>query len=73
MKQISKSRIIFAKQVRKQRKEKSIRLEDLQEATQLSYSYLCMVENGKANISIDNAHEIAECLGVPLATLFIDH
>jgi transcriptional regulator with XRE-family HTH domain len=72
MKRASKSREIFSRQVKKQRKLKSIRLEDIQEATKLSYSYLSMVENGRANISIDNAHAIAECLGVPLATLFIE-
>lgn len=72
MKYSSKSRKIFAAQVKKHRQEKSWRLEDLHQASGLSYNYLSTVENGRANISMDNADAIAKALGVPLAVLLID-
>ena len=72
MKSTSKSRKIFAAQVKKQRQAKGWRLEDLHQATGLSYNYLSTVENGRANISMDNADTIAKALGVPLAVLLID-
>lgn len=72
MKSSSKSRKIFAVQVKKQRLAKGWRLEDLHQASGLSYNYLSTVENGRANISMDNADAIAKALGVPLAVLLID-
>ena len=72
MKQTTKSRQIFAELVKKYRQEKSLRLEDLAKATDLSISYLSAVENGRANISVDNADAIAKALGVPLAVLLIE-
>lgn len=73
MKQSTKSRQIFAIQVKKYRQERGLRLEDLANATELSISYLSAVENGRANISVDNADSIARALGVPLAVLLIEH
>ena len=49
------------------------RLEDLKNKTGLSYNYLSTVENARANISIDNAHVIADAFEVPLFALLIDH
>ena len=72
MKSSSKSRKIFAVQVKKHRLAKGWRLEDLHQASGLSYNYLSTVENGLANISMDNADAIAKALGVPLAVLLID-
>lgn len=72
MQRLSKSREIFASQVRHYRKIKSWRLEDLHNASGLSYTYLSAVENGRANISLDNADSIAKSFGVPLAILLID-
>lgn len=72
MKSSSKSRKIFAVQVKKHRLAKGWRLKDLHQASGLSYNYLSTVENGRANISMDNADAIAKALGVPLAVLLID-
>lgn len=72
MKSSSKSRKIFAVQVKKHRLAKGWRLEDLHQASGLSYNYLSTVENGRANISMDNADAIAKALSVPLAVLLID-
>ena len=72
MKQSTKSRQIFAELVKRYRQEKGLRLEDLAKATDLSISYLSAVENGRANISVDNADAIAKALGVPLAVLLIE-
>lgn len=72
MKYSSESRKIFAAQVKKLRQAKGWRLEDLHQASGLSYNYLSTVENGRANISMDNADAIAKALGVPLAVLLID-
>lgn len=73
MKSITKSRSIFAAQVRKHRQAKGWRLEDLAHATGLSISYLSAMENSRANISLDNADSIANALGVALAVLLIDY
>jgi len=70
---LSKSREIFAVQVKKHRLKNGWRLEDLHKASGLSYNYLSTVENGRGNISMDNADAIAKALGVPLAVLLIDH
>ena len=69
----AESRSIFAKQMRSFRKKQSMTLKDLSAASGLSYHYLSAVENERANISLDNADKIASSLGVPLATLFIEH
>lgn len=73
MKQSTKSRQIFAEQVKKYRQKSGLRLEDLARETGLSISYLSAVENGRANISVDNADAIAKALGVPLAVLLIEY
>ena len=73
MKSLTRSRKTFSVQVRKHRRGKGWRLEDLAQATGLSVSYLSAMENGRANISLDNADAIAMALGVPLAVLLIDH
>ena len=70
---ISASRELFARQVKKQRKNKGWRLEDLHEATGLSYNYLSTVENARANISMDNADKIAKAFDVPLLVLLVDY
>ena len=68
----SKSRKVFASQVKHHRQVKNWRLEDLHNASGLSYNYLSAVENGRVNISLDNAEAIAKALGVPLAFLLIE-
>mgnify|MGYP001073550338 CR=1 FL=1 len=72
MQPLSESRKIFASQVKHYRQLKSWRLEDLHLASGLSYTYLSAVENGRSNISLDNADAIAKALGVPLAVLLIE-
>lgn len=70
---ITTSRELFAKQVKKHRKKKGWRLEDLREATGLSYNYLSTVENARANIAMDNADKIAKAFEVPLFMLLVDY
>ena len=72
MKPPTTSRKIFAAQMKKHRQLKGLRLEDLHKASGLSYNYLSAVENGRTNISLDNADAIAKALGVPLAVLLIN-
>lgn len=72
MKDLSKSRKIFAGNVKKHRRDRGWRLEDLAVSSDLSISYLSAMENGKTNISLDNADAIARALGVPLAVLLIE-
>lgn len=47
-------------------------LQELAQKTGLSLPYLSRVENDKANISVVNLRLIANALGVPLATFFMD-
>ncbi len=66
-----KSRAIFAAQMKKYRVLKKMTLELLRDKTGLSYNYLSAVENGRNNISMDNAERIAKALEVSLAVLLI--
>lgn len=66
------ARITFAKNMRRFRQDRHIRLKEISYTTGLSYNYLSAVENMKYNISIDNAEKVARSLGLPLVTLLID-
>lgn len=44
-------------------------LEDLAEVSGMNWSYIAQVEAGTRNVSIDNAHRLAEGVGVPLYVL----
>ncbi len=68
----SKSRKMFIKNLRKYRLMRDMTLEQLSSECDLSYTYLSTVENGRNNISMDNADKIAKALGISLAVLLID-
>lgn len=64
-----KSSAKFGEKVKETREKKGIKLETISQKTGLSYTYLSRLENGKANISIDNADLIAKALKVKLSRL----
>ncbi len=65
----SKSRIIFAKNLRKLRLEKKISQEDLADSANLHRTYIGSVERGERNISIDNMERLATALDCTIADL----
>lgn len=54
----------FPNRVREIRKEKSLTIEELAEATGLSVSYVGRLENGERNLSVKNMNLFADALGV---------
>ncbi|WP_300459163.1 cupin domain-containing protein [Desulfobacula sp.] len=58
--------------IRKIRNNKRISLEEMRNGTGLSISFLSQLENGKANISLDNIKKIADFLDVQMARFFED-
>ncbi len=65
----SKSRIIFAKNLRKFRLEKKLSQEDLADSANLHRTYIGSVERGERNISIDNMERLAIALDCTIADL----
>ena len=65
----SKSRIIFAQNLRKFRLEKRLSQEDLADSANLHRTYIGSVERGERNISIDNMERLANALGCTIADL----
>ncbi|WP_430244981.1 XRE family transcriptional regulator [Neorhizobium sp. DAR64861/K0K2] len=54
----------FPNRVREIRKDKSLTIEELAEATGLSVSYVGRLENGERNLSVKNMNLFADALGV---------
>ncbi|WP_241687073.1 helix-turn-helix domain-containing protein [Deinococcus metallilatus] len=44
-------------------------LEDLAEASGLTWSYIAQIEVGRRNVGVDNMHRLAAGVGVPLREL----
>ncbi|CAN5398844.1 hypothetical protein BH20ACI1_BH20ACI1_05700 [soil metagenome] len=65
----SKSRIIFANNLRKFRLEKKLSQEDLAGSANLHRTYIGSVERGERNISIDNMERLATALDCTIADL----
>jgi HTH-type transcriptional regulator, competence development regulator len=59
----------FGANVRSMRANKRLSQRELAEDAGLSVSFLSEVENGKRNVSLVNAVNIAHALGVPLSYL----
>ncbi|MGI8786390.1 MAG: helix-turn-helix domain-containing protein [Pyrinomonadaceae bacterium] len=68
----SKSRIIFAKNLRKFRLEKKLSQEDLADSANLHRTYIGSVERGERNISIDNMERLATALDCTIADLLAE-
>ncbi len=60
---------LFAKNMRRIRKEKGLTQEKVAEAADLHPNYVSSVERAERNISICNIERIAIALGVPMAEL----
>ncbi|WP_294537722.1 helix-turn-helix transcriptional regulator [uncultured Rhodoblastus sp.] len=64
------AREVFARNLRRLRRERGVTQEQLSHSTGLNQSYLSEVEAGKRNISIDNIDALAKALGVGIVVLF---
>ena len=69
---ISKSRIIFAKNLRKLRLAKNLSQEDLADLANLHRTYVGSVERGERNISIDNMEQLAKALDCTISELLTE-
>lgn len=69
---IPKSRIIFARNLRKLRIEKKLSQENLADLANIHRTYVGSVERGERNISIDNMDRLANALGCSIADLLIE-
>lgn len=63
------AQMLFATNMRRIRKEKSLTQEKVAEAADLHVNYISSVERGERNISICNIEKIASALGVPMTAL----
>ena len=63
------SRLTFGQRLRQERQRRSMTLEDLAEASGITWSYIAQVEVGRRNVSVDNMHFLAAGVGVPLREL----
>jgi transcriptional regulator with XRE-family HTH domain len=63
------SRLRFGQRLREERHKQGMTLEDLAEASGITWSYIAQVEVGRRNISVDNMHVLAVGVGVPLKEL----
>jgi transcriptional regulator with XRE-family HTH domain len=68
-KTITKTRKLFAENLRKARQARGISQERLAEMAGLHRTYISSVERGERNISIDNIERIATALGLKPAEL----
>jgi hypothetical protein len=64
-------RILFAKNFRNARRAKKFTQAYVVKATGFNQSYLSLVENGRATISLDNAALLAKTIGTDLWKLLI--
>ena len=60
----------FGKRVKELRKERNISQEELSFRCRLHRNYISDLERGKRNVSLRAINQIAEGLGVSIATLF---
>lgn len=65
----TESRLVFGKRLREARQAKNMTLEDLADASGITWSYIAQVEVGRRNISVDNMHFLSAGVGVPLSEL----
>lgn len=63
------ARMIFAKNLRKARKERGVSQEELADLAGLHRTYVGSVERGERNVSIDNMECLAFALKRPLVDL----
>ncbi|MBZ9751507.1 helix-turn-helix domain-containing protein [Deinococcus sp. HMF7604] len=63
------SRLTFGRRLREERQKRGMTLEDLAEASGITWSYIAQVEVGRRNISVDNMHFLATGVGLPLKDL----
>ena len=68
-KKITRTRMTFARNLRKFRTLRKLSQEDLAELADLHRTYIGSVERGERNISIDNMERLAEALGLPVLDL----
>jgi len=64
------AREIFARNLRRLRRERGVTQEQLSHITGLNQSYVSEIEAGKRNVSIDNIDALAKALGVAIEVLF---
>lgn len=65
----TESRLTFGRRLREERQKRGMTLEDLAEASGMTWSYIAQVEVGSRNVSVDNMHRLALGVGVPLKEL----
>lgn len=65
----TESRLTFGRRLREERQRRSMTLEDLAEASGITWSYIAQVEVGRRNIGVDNMHRLASGVGVALREL----
>lgn len=68
-KKITRTRMTFARNLRKFRTLRKLSQEDLAELADLHRTYIGSVERGERNISIDNMERLAEALGLRVLDL----
>lgn len=66
------SRMIFAKNLRKERLKANLSQEDLADLSDLHRTYIGSVERGERNISIDNMERLAVALKIDLREMLSD-
>lgn len=66
-------RIAFGDRVRALRNDRGLSQEKLAELSGLHRTYVSSVERGERNIALDNIHELAAALDVPVTELFVTH
>lgn len=60
----TESRLTFGRRLREERQKKGMTLEDLAEASGITWSYIAQVEVGRRNVGVDNMHVLAQGLGL---------
>lgn len=68
-KKITRTRMTFARNLRKFRTLRKLSQEDLAELADLHRTYIGSVERGERNISIDNMERLAKALGLRVLDL----
>ena len=68
-KKITRTRMTFARNLRKFRTLRKLSQEDLAELADLHRTYIGSVERGERNISIDNMERLAKALGLQVLDL----
>lgn len=65
----TESRLTFGRRLREERQKRGMTLEDLAEASGITWSYIAQVEVGRRNVSVDNMHLLAAGVGMALREL----